>query len=350
MRKTTIPEKDIDTIISCTGIDVSRTRPVKIPGISTETRVYKVDIDLPVGEVYIIDTPAGTRLASMPEIVGLELEKTALEAADEAAKFFEQIFEGRDNVLLLHVLRASSGYMLNVAMEKRMKTENIYVRVRYDESSYRDHEGRKARAIYTKAGKLMGNSYIIVVADTIATGNSVIEALRRTIKVLNFKDVKLKDAYLYGFMSLEGIKNIASFLSKQNLSRVVFLAIQDITPLSVNKYDMPLYGIDEPAYSEKKEKRRLGSIVDKATLKRMLPLYYPGMDQPGDWSERQCKLFNGFFYERGDIEGHLKRSLEMLEKLREIQKGEEWYREWHEQIYKERVEGIKKVLSNKKYC
>jgi len=350
LKKVTIPEKDIDTIISCTSIDVSKTRLVKIPGTSADTRVYKVDIDLPVGEAYIIDTPAGARLASMPEIVGLELEKTALEAAEEAAKFFEYMREGEENVLLLHVLRASTGYMLNVAMEKRMKTENIYVRVRYDESSYRDHEGREARAIYTKVGKLVGDSYIIVVADTVATGNSVIEALGRTIKVLNFKNVKLKEAYFYGFMSLEGIKNISSFLSEQNLSRVIFLTIQDITPLSSNKYDMPLYGIDEFAYSEKKEKRILGSIVDRATLKRMLPLYYPGMDQPGDWSERQCKLFNGFFYERGDIEGHLKRSLEMLEKLREIQKGEEWYREWHEQIYNERKEGIKNILSIKKYC
>lgn len=350
MREVIIPERDVDVIVSSTGIDVSKTRPVSIPGISSATKVYKVDIELPVGEAYIIDTPAGARLASMPEIVGLELEKTALEAAEEATKFFEHMFDTEGNVLMLHVLRASGGYMLNVALERRMHVENIYLRVRYEGSSYRDHEGRRARAVYTKVGRLGGDSYRIVVADTVATGNSMVEALRRTIKIMSFKNAKLEEAYFYGFMSLEGIKNISTFLSKLRVSRAVFLAIQDITPLSINKYDMPLYGLDEHAYSGLGRKRAIGSIVDKETLRRMLPLYYPGMDQPGDWSERQCKLFNGFFYERGDIEGHLRKSLQLLNRLRDIQRGEEWYREWHEQIYLERRKGLERLLLDKKYC
>jgi len=80
------------------------------------------------------------------------------------------------------------------------------------------------------------------------------------------------------------------------------------------------------------ETRCLGSIVDVQTLRAFLPIYVAGLDQPGDWSERQRSLFDGFSSETGDIVGHLRKSVGLVESLREINSRQPWYDDFHDGI------------------
>lgn len=344
-----VSENMLKKILDVFPIDTDRTFRLDVEGLAENARSFWVDMDLPVGEAYIVDTVPGAELASMPEIVGRRMEERARAAAREAAKLFKKLV-GDNSILFLHILRASGGYQLDTVLEERFSVENIYVRVKYDEGSYRSHDEREARAIYTKVGRLLKKKYLLVVSDTVATGRSMVEAMQRALKVVEFKGVEVVGAVIYGFLSLAGIRRVSEFLSKNSIDNVFFIALQDIAPLASNMYDMPLYGLDEHAYTSRGEKVRLGAIVDGLTFRRMAPLYYPGMDQPGDWSERQCMLYTGVVYERGEIDKHLRKSLELLERLREIQSGEDWYAEEHDQIYLMRRRAIEKALEEKKYC
>lgn len=78
---------------------------------------------------------------------------------------------------------------------------------------------------------------------------------------------------------------------------------------------MPLYGLDEHLYRERGKIKPIGSIVSPDTLQEMLPHYIPGMDQPGDWSERHLYLYNDHTYENGNIQGHLEKSIQFMESL-----------------------------------
>ena len=76
----------------------------------------------------------------------------------------------------------------------------------------------------------------------------------------------------------------------------------------------------------------------------MLPMYVAGMDQPGDWSERQVSLFNGKGKEAGDIAGHLEKSLGIAESLKALNTEQPWYNEEHNAIALTEIGRIKKVL------
>jgi hypothetical protein len=82
--------------------------------------------------------------------------------------------------------------------------------------------------------------------------------------------------------------------------------------------------VDESWYNETlksksvPEIRLMGSITDRKVLERYLPFYLPGLDQPGDWSERQIKLFNGKDYETGDVSKHIKNTKKNIQNLHEI--------------------------------
>ncbi len=289
-------------------------------------------------KAYVVHSPEGVELASMPEIVGEEMASRARRAARHAVKLMEELGL-EERAILLHVLRGSPGYELSGALEEAAEVDNIYIRVKYDEDSYRDHREREARAIYTKAGPLGDGRYTLIVADTVATGRSMIEALERGLQVLRFKGITLTAVYIYGFISLPGARRVAEALRGQGVEPV-FIAVENLSALSSNMYDMPLYGPD-PADPD----ILLGSAAPPEAFRAMLPHYYPGMDQPGDWSERQCLLFNGIGYERGDVAGHLRRSLEMLEELHKASSGRDWYRGWMEDIYHERRHGLEEALS-----
>lgn len=136
---------------------------------------------------------------------------------------------------------------------------------------------------------------------------------------------------LYGFIAIPALVRLGRLCSGRGIELLSF-SICDVAPLAHNNYDMPLYGYDEGLYFSTGELRRLGGIVDKETLKRFLSRYIAGLDQPGDWSERQDRLFGGYGDERGDIVGHLRRSLRLIESLRGINSGQLWYDDFHDGI------------------
>lgn len=312
------------------SLDVGRSGPAAF---------YALDLGLPAA-TYVVDSPEGAEIASKPELVGDRLKEKAAAAAAYAVKLMESLGLG-ERAVLLHILRGSPGYEITGPLEKAAEVDNIYIRVMYSGDSYRNHVEREARAVYTKAGQIASGRYTLVVADTVATGRSMLEALGRALDVLRFKSVEIDRVYVYGFLSLPGAARVAGALASRGLDAVL-IAVEDYSALSRNEYDMPLYGPD-PAEPSK----LLGGAAPLSALERMLPMYYPGMDQPGDWSERQCRLFNGVGYERGDTEGHLRRSLEMLEELHSVASGEDWYRGWMEEVYGERRRGLLSALESR---
>lgn len=116
--------------------------------------------------------------------------------------------------------------------------------------------------------------------------------------------------------------------------------------LAHNNYDMPLYGLDEGLYSVTGELKHLGSIVDIETLKRYLPKYIAGLDQPGHWSERQNTLFNGYGYENSDIYGHLIKSIKLIDSLRKINSERSWYNDFHCDIASIELEKLENTLES----
>ena len=120
----------------------------------------------------------------------------------------------------------------------------------------------------------------------------------------------------------------------------------DISQLAHNNYDMPIYGLDESLYTYMGGMRRMGSIIDSETLKDVLPQYVAGMDQPGDWSERQSTLFNGRGNEVGDMMGHLTKSLRLIESLNEINSEQPWYNKFHSRIADRELKMIREALED----
>ena len=68
--------------------------------------------------------------------------------------------------------------------------------------------------------------------------------------------------------------------------------------------------------------------------------FVPGSDQPGDWSARQSRLFNGQGYEGGDIAGHLENSIRLMKSLIEI--GE--LRDWQQKIASDELLRLERAL------
>ena len=121
-------------------------------------------------------------------------------------------------------------------------------------------------------------------------------------------------------------------------------AICDITQLYSNNYDMPLYGLDEHLYQETGETNPLGSIVSHETLRDMLPYFIPGMDQPGDWSERHNSLYNGYGEESGNIKGHLTKSMNLIQSLVELNKKQPWYNDDIQRITDKELGALREVV------
>jgi hypothetical protein len=150
---------------------------------------------------------------------------------------------------------------------------------------------------------------------------------------------------IYGFIAITGMKRVYNYLAKHGIELFTF-AICDLTQLYSNNYDMPLYGLDENHYKTHKKLSHLGSIVSLETLRDMIGSYIPGMDQPGDWSERQSNLFNGTGNESGDIKGHLKKSIEFIKSLDMLNSTQPWYNEEIKKLTQLELEQLHKTISN----
>lgn len=335
----------VEAIIEGNNIDVDSTELLLDIELSEKSRVFSVKMPYKRLSAYIVDTPEGARIASEPEIVGGEFFNLNLKAALEATSAMKQILDFDKPILFLHVLRASTGYMLHKAFSSlNIQFSEAFVRVKYVTGSYRDHVQRRVVVAFRKFEKIPEGDITLVIADTVATGLSLEAALRTAYEELSKGNSRIEDLILYGFISKEGIEKTYDVSQRLGIRKLYVFAMQDITPLAYNKYDMPLYGPDESYWSERGKLKTLGSIVDIATLKRMLPEYAPGMDQPGDWSERQDSLFNGYGYEPGNIAGHLDKSLSLLKKLREIVRTTPWYCDWIGKIFEKRQRKLEDAL------
>ncbi|RLE65438.1 MAG: hypothetical protein DRJ38_03775 [Thermoprotei archaeon] len=337
--------KILDEIIEGNNIDVDSTELLDVK-LSEDSRVFQVKTAYKNLQIYIIDTIEGARIATEPEIVGKEFLNLNFKAAEEAATAMKHLVTLDKPVVFLHILRASPGYMLHKAFSSLgISFSEAFVRVRYEVGSYRDHAQRRVIVPFKKIEDLPKGDVTLIVADTVATGFSLEAALQTVYNELLKKEAWIDELILYGFLSKDGIEKVYETSQKLGIRKFHVFAMQDVTPLAYNKYDMPLYGLDESYWSERREMKSIGAIVDRLTLERMLPEYAPGMDQPGDWSERQDVLFNGHGYEAGNIRGHLEKSLHLLEKLREITKYMPWHCEWIDEIFEKRQRKLRETLN-----
>ncbi len=168
------------------------------------------------------------------------------------------------------------------------------------------------------------NPSTLIIPDTFATGRSAEAALTHLLS----EGFEPERVVLYGFTAIPALERLGLLCTGWGVELVSF-SICDITQLASNHYDMPVFGLDESLWESSGELRRLGSIVDVETLRRFMPRYVAGLDQPGDWSERHLDLFDGAGVVSGDVAGHLRKSIGLVESLVCLNSGQPWYDGWY---------------------
>jgi hypothetical protein len=324
-------KENVNKILEKFPIDISSTKEIKINDLDPTTRIFKVVKDSPlifnysknldIGEVYILDTLSGMKIACQPEIVGEELEKLCLDSAKEFVRVIKSmdLFEN-SKTAILHILRAAPGYQIATAFRNKIPVINI--RTRYTTVSYRSHDNTKKVVVINRDYSQVKHKEAVktvIIPDTYATGRSAEIAINDLFE----NGIIPEKIILYGFIAIPSLIKLRKLTSKRGIEMISF-AIGSVTELAKNNYDMPFYGVDESWYNETlksksvPEIRLMGSITDRKVLERYLPFYLPGLDQPGDWSERQIKLFNGKDYETGDVSKHIKNTKKNIQNLHEI--------------------------------
>jgi len=87
----------LETILKIFPVDTHNTERIHLTDTSQETRLYKVDaaksqhLDSIEGRIYLIDTPAGQKIACHPHIVAEELSVLCFEAANEFASTLKEL-------------------------------------------------------------------------------------------------------------------------------------------------------------------------------------------------------------------------------------------------------------------
>jgi len=346
-------EKNLDTILEAFPIDVYSTEKVEVKGLKRDTRIFKVDSkksplipkNSSVGKPYLIDTLSGMEIACHPHIVGKKLEKLCLNCARELIKVMEVMDLWKDdNLAILQILRGAPGYRIAEALQEKVPI--ISIRIQYRKGGYRSRfdDIRNIHIAYRDYSVIDSDTNEIstlLILDTYATGRSAEVAMNDLLEI----GVKPRKIILYGFISIPALTRLGRLTSEKEIELVSF-AIGNIMHLAHNNYDMPLYGLDEGLYSVTGELKHLGSIVDIETLKRYLPKYIAGLDQPGDWSERQNTLFNGYGYENGDIYGHLIKSIKLIDSLRKTNSKRSWYNDFHHDIASIELEKLENTLES----
>lgn len=304
-------------------VDTESATRLPLDSVASSTRVYSVKTSISpligedLGECYILDTPQAQRIASHPHLVGTELADLSLAAAYEFKSVLLELGLIGESTGILHILRGSSGYMLNEAIPE---LPLINIRTEYSEDGYRAHSDDSRRIAVTYSDYHGQDLDTLIIPDTYATGRSVEAAL------ITFRESghSPKNVIIYGFIAIPAIRRLYKLCEEENC-RLITFALCDITQLAANNYDMTLFGPDEYLHTTKSELNYLGSIVGEETLQEMAVNFIPGLDQPGDWSERQFKLFNGHGLEDGNIKGHLSKSIKFIEELDKINKAQIWY-------------------------
>jgi uracil phosphoribosyltransferase len=335
---------DPDDIANFFPLDLDTTEPVQVDGFG-ESRLYRViesrliPMGEPVGAVYIVDSHAGGMVACHPHIVGEDLKTLCREAANDFVKAAKSVGVLTEDAAILHILRAGAGYMVADVMKE---APIVGIRTEYRTDGYRDHSDDPRRLVvsYRSYPEGLDEAATIVVPDTYATGRSAEAALLDLIGN-GFRPDRI---ILYGFIAIPALFRLGALCEEHGVDLYSF-AICDLAQLAHNNYDMCISGPDESLYRETRRRGTLGSVIDRATLRRLLPRYVPGLDQPGDWSERQSLLFDGVANRRGDIRGHLLKSISLIETLMEMNAGEEWYTETHEEAAKSELRLLKITLA-----
>jgi len=343
-------ERALDAILGEFPVDTSSIEPVDSLGLTEGSRAFEVDVEgsplipsgVDLGRVFVVDTRAMREVACHPSIVGAPLEGLCLKGAGAFSKALVglELFDAGGSAVL-HILRGAAGYRVADALP--VATPVISVRTEYREAGYRAHtdDARDISVTYRDypVDLRLERVSTLIVPDTFATGRSAEAAF---INLMG-SGLEPERIILYGFMAIPALTRMGTLCRREGIEMYSF-AICDLTQLAHNNYDMPLYGFDESLYTSKGELGRLGSVVDLGTLREMLPRYVAGMDQPGDWSERQRDLFNGSGNEAGDIGGHLRKSIGLVESLREINSGQDWYDELHDEIASREMIRLRKAL------
>jgi len=340
----------IDRMIQEHKIDTDSTRLVKTKKakLGKHTRIFEIGrLALPT---FIIDTPMAREIACCPHLVGESLEQRSREAAAEALPAILELseVEGKredSEIVFEQILRAAPGYKLQDAAPKILGTSyrTVYLRPRYTHRSYRDHDGAVQREIEIVHQDFSdfprGKKIVLVMQDTVASGRSGEVSINAILKECQKSGCKIEKWILYGFISEYGLE-ILYRIAKQNEISIVAFAMGNLTGLSTNNYDMPLYGIDEAHWQKTRTIRKIGSIIDRVSLEEYFPSFVPGSDQPGDWSARQRKLFNGISYEPGDIVDHLNNSVRLIKSLCEIG----CFEPWQQSIAEKELDLLQKTL------
>jgi len=331
-------------------LDTESARRVEAEGLGAGAELYRVEGSTLIpqgaytGETYIIDTPAGERIACHPHIVGEELKALCLEAAQVFVKAAEQVVPHLlGDAVIMHILRAGAGYMVAEAFPRRVPIVNV--RTEYVEDGYRDHsdDPRGLRVSYRAVPDDLRRVGTLLVPDTYATGRSAEAALLDII----LGGLVPERVVLYGFIAVPALVRLGALCKRHSIGLFSF-ALCDVTQLAHNNYDMAIYGLDESYHGVTGEARKLGSIIAPETLRRVAPSYVPGLDQPGDWSERQTRLFNGFEDEEGKIVGHLEKSAALIERLMAMSAGHPWYGEAQEEAARRELEALRLELARRR--
>jgi hypothetical protein len=324
----------IDRMIQENKIDTDSTRIVKTrkAKLGKKTRIYEVTrTETPT---FIIDTPMAREIACYPHLVGQLLEQRSREAAAEALPTILELSnvgktQRGSEIVFEQILRAAPGYKLQDIVPKVLGSayRTVYLRPRYTHKSYRDHDGvvqREIEIVHQEFSEFpKGKKIVLVMQDTVASGRSGEISIDATLKYCEKSGCKIDKWILYGFISEYGL-GILQRIAKQKDIALVAFAMGNLTALSSNNYDMPLYGVDEAHWQKTHTIRKIGSTINRSSLEEYLPCFVPGSDQPGDWSARQRNLFNGISYEPGDIVGHLNNSIRLIKSLCEIGCFEPW--------------------------
>ncbi len=333
----------LNTIRELFSLDTGSTALQKLSTLSSSTRLYRVDTESSglvgedLGECYIINTSEGQMIASHPHLVGKELDVLSLQAASEFKATLQELDLITGSTCILHILRGSAGYMVHDVMPE---LPLIRIRTEYKDDGYRAHsdDSRHIEVTYSDYdGRGLGT---LIIPDTYATGRSVEAALQH----IAGKGGKPGTIIIYGFIAIPSMRRLSALCNEMG-ARLITFAICDITQLAANNYDMTLFGIDEHHHSATGELRMLGSIVGDETLREMTESFIPGLDQPGDWSERHTKLNNGYHEVPGDIRGHLSKSIAFIESLDRVNREQGWYNDAIKRLTETELGNLRSTVS-----